>query len=386
MKDQWRDRLRVMEAWYDDLLGVRFRASRQQLLWDHPRLCRAPRPFLYCPGDLDVRRRRRARPPLPARPRTDYWVVHPSATCRRPIARVRRQIPPRPVAFPPPSEFCEASDLGLGIRWSTGDVGFNHAGRSDPMPARIGRVSSSRVAARSWFSRDMEQLIATSVACGCRSEAPAKFGLRSIGTRTVSRPPPIRRCAIAWRGARGRCSRITRGSTSGNSRRRCTTASKPCREPGRRILAYELERLGPDSDLNLRGELGTARLAAMQHRHLHRLHMTSTNDIRRAFLDYFEAQGPRARAVGAAGAAQRPDLDVRQRRHGAVQERLHRARNAALLDRRQSARNASAPAASTTTSTMSATPRATTPSSKCSAISRSATISRSARSRSPGTC
>ena len=37
-----------------------------------------------------------------------------------------------------------------------------------------------------------------------------------------------------------------------------------------------------------------------------------------------------ARAVGAAGAAQRPDADVRQRRDGAVQERLHRARNAAL--------------------------------------------------------
>ncbi len=49
-------------------------------------------------------------------------------------------------------------------------------------------------------------------------------------------------------------------------------------------------------------------------------------------------------------------------------------------------RNACAPAASTTTSTMSATPRATTPSSRCSAISRSATISRSARSSSPGTC
>ena len=48
-------------------------------------------------------------------------------------------------------------------------------------------------------------------------------------------------------------------------------------------------------------------------------------------------------------------------------------------------RNACAPAASTTTSTMSATPRATTPSSRCSAISRSATISRTAPSSSPGT-
>jgi alanyl-tRNA synthetase len=41
-------------------------------------------------------------------------------------------------------------------------------------------------------------------------------------------------------------------------------------------------------------------------------------------------------------------------------------------------RNACAPAASTTISTMSATPRAITPSSRCSAISRSATISRNA--------
>jgi hypothetical protein len=33
---------------------------------------------------------------------------------------------------------------------------------------------------------------------------------------------------------------------------------------------------------------------------------------------------PRDRAVVAAGAAQRPDADVHQCRHGAVQERLHR--------------------------------------------------------------
>ena len=61
--------------------------------------------------------------------------------------------------------------------------------------------------------------------------------------------------------------------------------------------------------------------------------MTSTNDIRRSFLDYFGGEGHRDRALGAAGAAQRSDPDVRQRRHGAVQERLHRARDAALFDR-----------------------------------------------------
>ena len=53
---------------------------------------------------------------------------------------------------------------------------------------------------------------------------------------------------------------------------------------------------------------------------------------------------------------------------------------------RRARRNASAPAASITTSTMSATPRGTIPSSKCSAISRSATISRTGRSSWPGGC
>ena len=108
--------------------------------------------------------------------------------------------------------------------------------------------------------------------------------------------------------------------------------------------------------------------------------MTSTNDIRRAFLDYFGGEGHQIVPLGAAGAAERSDPDVRQRRHGAVQERLHRPRDPALFDRGLARRNASAPAASITISTMSATPRATTPSSRCSAISRSATISRSGRS------
>ena len=61
--------------------------------------------------------------------------------------------------------------------------------------------------------------------------------------------------------------------------------------------------------------------------------MTSTNDIRRAFLDYFGREGHADRALGAAGAAERSDPDVRQRRHGAVQERLHRPRDPALFDR-----------------------------------------------------
>ena len=112
--------------------------------------------------------------------------------------------------------------------------------------------------------------------------------------------------------------------------------------------------------------------------------MSGVNEIRAGFLDYFARNGHEAGGVVAAGAAQRPDPDVHQCRHGAVQERLHRPRKASLCARRHRRRNACAPAASTTTSTMSATPRATTRFSRCSAISPSAIISRNARSSSPG--
>ena len=104
--------------------------------------------------------------------------------------------------------------------------------------------------------------------------------------------------------------------------------------------------------------------------------MSGVNEIRSNFLQFFARNGHEARAVEFARAAQRPDADVHQRRHGAVQERLHRRREAPLSSAPRRRRNACAPAASTTTSTMSAIPRATTPSSRCSAISRSAIISR----------
>ena len=61
--------------------------------------------------------------------------------------------------------------------------------------------------------------------------------------------------------------------------------------------------------------------------------MSGVNDIRSSFLDYFARQRPRGRAVVAARAAQRPDPDVHQRRHGAVQERLHRPREARPITR-----------------------------------------------------
>ena len=58
--------------------------------------------------------------------------------------------------------------------------------------------------------------------------------------------------------------------------------------------------------------------------------MSGVNEIRSKFLDFFAGERPRDRAVVAARAAQRPDPDVHQCRHGAVQERLHRRREAAL--------------------------------------------------------
>ena len=108
--------------------------------------------------------------------------------------------------------------------------------------------------------------------------------------------------------------------------------------------------------------------------------MTSVNDIRSSFLGYFEKNGHERVRLEPARAAQRSDADVRQFGHGAVQERLHRRREARLHAAPPPRRRACAPAASTTTSTMSASPRATSPSSRCSATSRSATTSRSRRS------
>ena len=113
--------------------------------------------------------------------------------------------------------------------------------------------------------------------------------------------------------------------------------------------------------------------------------MSGVNDIRSAFLDYFAKNGHEV--VPSSPLVPRNDPTLMFTNAGMVQfknvftgleKRPYRAR-------RHRRRNACAPAASTTTSTMSATPRATTPSSRCSATSRSATISRTARSSSPGT-
>ena len=61
--------------------------------------------------------------------------------------------------------------------------------------------------------------------------------------------------------------------------------------------------------------------------------MSSTNDIRRGFLDFFEKDG-HARVPSAPLVPHNdPTLMFVNAGHGAVQERLHRPRNAALFDR-----------------------------------------------------
>jgi alanyl-tRNA synthetase len=107
--------------------------------------------------------------------------------------------------------------------------------------------------------------------------------------------------------------------------------------------------------------------------------MTSTNDIRRGFLHYFEGQGHARVQSAPLMSAQRPHLMF-------VNAGMVPFKNVFTgLETRPYVTAASSQkcvraGASTTTSTMSATPRATTPSSRCSATSRSATISRNARS------
>ena len=61
--------------------------------------------------------------------------------------------------------------------------------------------------------------------------------------------------------------------------------------------------------------------------------MASLNDIRSTFLDYFARNDHRVVPSLAARAAQRPDADVHELRHGPVQERLHRPRAPRLRPR-----------------------------------------------------
>ena len=65
--------------------------------------------------------------------------------------------------------------------------------------------------------------------------------------------------------------------------------------------------------------------------------MSGVNEIRSTFLDYFKGEGHEVVAFGPARAAQRSDADVHQRRHGAVQDPLHRRRDGAPIRPRRTA-------------------------------------------------
>ena len=107
--------------------------------------------------------------------------------------------------------------------------------------------------------------------------------------------------------------------------------------------------------------------------------MTSTNDIRRGFLDYFGSEG-HAR-VPSAPLVPQNDPTLMFVNAGMVPfKNVFTGLETRPYSQATTRRNASAPEASITISTMSATPRGTTPFSKCSGISRSATISRIGRS------
>ena len=123
-------------------------------------------------------------------------------------------------------------------------------------------------------------------------------------SRRLFRLGPARTLRI---GARGR--RIVRQSPA------TVRLDRPC--PPIRTVPRN-QHLAPS-----RGRASTARAVCNP--------MSGVNEIRSTFLDYFAKQRPRGRAVEPARAAQRPDADVHQRRHGAVQERLHRRREAALF-------------------------------------------------------
>ena len=98
----------------------------------------------------------------------------------------------------------------------------------------------------------------------------------------------------------------------------------------------------------------------------------------------FPGPGAPRGALVVAAPRRRSDAAVHQRRDGAVQAHLPRAWSRATTCARSPARSASAPAASTTTSSRWATPSGTTPSSRCWATSPSATTSSATRSPSPG--
>ena len=94
--------------------------------------------------------------------------------------------------------------------------------------------------------------------------------------------------------------------------------------------------------------------------------MKTADEIRSAFLKYFEDRGHRVVTSSPLVPGERPHPALRQRRDEPVQGRLPGQGEARLHAAPPPPRSACAPAASTTTSRTSASPPATTPSSRCS--------------------
>ncbi|MEO6256318.1 MAG: class I SAM-dependent methyltransferase [Sphingomicrobium sp.] len=137
MEDQWRDRLRVMEAWYDDLLGEGFEQAEQQLLWDHrayaERLAQFHGRVIDVGGGAGLARRF-----LPDH--VDYWVVDPSATWQAPqwrefAAKFHRGQSHFTVGVGEDLPFGAGEFDGALAMWS-----FNHADDPTQCLREIGRV------------------------------------------------------------------------------------------------------------------------------------------------------------------------------------------------------------------------------------------------------
>ena len=86
----------------------------------------------------------------------------------------------------------------------------------------------------------------------------------------------------------------------------------------------------------------------------------SVADIRKTFLDFYAAKGHTVVPVKLSGAGQRPDADVHQLGHGAVQRRVFGAGQAQLRARGHRCKPACVRVVSTTTWKTWATRRATT--------------------------
>ena len=147
-------------------------------------------------------------------------------------------------------------------------------------------------------------------------------------TEMASFSPYGRRMERMWK-RYGDFSPVPRGSRPGG--RRIAHCPRWIRGPAEGALHRRrvVDGLRPAGTLTVCGTGAGATPAALSARS----RMASLNDIRAALSRLFRGERPPRRRFLAAGAAQRPDADVHQLGHGAVQERLHRARAPRLRPR-----------------------------------------------------